>query len=230
MKKMAYVIIVGAAVLGSGLAADAGEGSWRIDTSEEWQGVTREMEGLTVNGGLLSPDGKQGIYRSTLKRYAEKRSPRSLTLTASTAWENWEPTSRKVAPPTLGDAPIFLVKGPQDYWLFGRSIIPRNAKVPPEFKAEPATLEGFDFPLQTTPFEHLFDAPGGLMKGLRGYHAWQSRDMVNWVHHGPVSAEHAKWATTAELVDGKLYLYYDFPNDQDPHLYIDDDLTDGRPG
>lgn len=32
------------------------------------------------------------------------------------------------------------------------------------------------------------------------------------------------------MVDGKLYLYYDFPNDEDPHLYIDEDLTDGKPG
>ena len=54
--------------------------------------------------------------------------------------------------------------------------------------------------------------------------------LVNDVHHGPVSEGFSKWVTTAEMVDGKLYLYYDFPNDQDPHLYIDEDLTDGRPG
>jgi hypothetical protein len=54
--------------------------------------------------------------------------------------------------------------------------------------------------------------------------------MVHWVHHGPVSDQRARWMTTAEFVDGKAYLYYDFPNDADPHLYIDDDLTDGKPG
>jgi hypothetical protein len=36
--------------------------------------------------------------------------------------------------------------------------------------------------------------------------------------------------TTAEYVDGKFYFYYDYPNDQDPHLYIDSDPTDGLPG
>jgi hypothetical protein len=36
--------------------------------------------------------------------------------------------------------------------------------------------------------------------------------------------------TTAEQVDGKTFIYYDFPNDQDPHLFIDEDLTDGKPG
>ena len=40
----------------------------------------------------------------------------------------------------------------------------------------------------------------------------------------------AKWVTTAEQVDGKTFIYYDFPNDQDPHLFIDEDLTDGKPG
>ena len=54
--------------------------------------------------------------------------------------------------------------------------------------------------------------------------------MVHWVHHGPVSDRKAKWTTTAEYADGKLYLYYDFPNDQDPHVYVDDNLFDGKPG
>lgn len=50
------------------------------------------------------------------------------------------------------------------------------------------------------------------------------------VHHGPVTNRVSRWSTTAEQVDGKLYIYYDFPNDQDPHLYIDDNLFDGVPG
>jgi hypothetical protein len=54
--------------------------------------------------------------------------------------------------------------------------------------------------------------------------------MLNWVHHGPVTPGFARWTTTAEQVGGKTYIYYDFPNDQDPHLFIDDDLTDGKPG
>jgi hypothetical protein len=41
--------------------------------------------------------------------------------------------------------------------------------------------------------------------------------MVNWVHHGPVAEKRTRWMTTAEFVDGKAYLYYDFPNDADPH-------------
>ncbi len=210
-------------------AKTKGINSWRIDTAEEWKGAADRIEGLAVEGDLLAPIDKQGLYRSQLQRFDEKRSAQTMTLTASTQWENWEPTTRKVAPPTLGDAPIFLAKGPGDYWLLGRNKAPRKAKGK-KFKPEAATLEGFDVPLQTTPFPHLFDAPGGLQRSLGGYHAWQSHDMVNWVHHGCVTPKHAKWATTAEFVDGKAYIYYDFPNDQDPHLYIDEDLTDGMPG
>ncbi|WP_217447555.1 hypothetical protein [Maribellus comscasis] len=98
------------------------------------------------------------------------------------------------------------------------------------FQGEDTKLEGFGIPLKTTPFEKQFDAPGGQKSGLGGYHAWQSKDMVNWVHHGPVSESFAKWVTTAEYANGKLYLYYDFPNDQDPHVYIDENLNDGVPG
>ena len=54
--------------------------------------------------------------------------------------------------------------------------------------------------------------------------------MKNWVHHGPVTESFSKWVTSAEMVDGNAYIYYDFPNDQDPHVYVDSDLTDGEPG
>ena len=65
---------------------------------------------------------------------------------------------------------------------------------------EDATLDGFDLPLKTTAFENQFDAPGGLEPALGGYHGWQSRDMVNWVHHGPVSDKESRWMTTACLL------------------------------
>ena len=54
--------------------------------------------------------------------------------------------------------------------------------------------------------------------------------MKNWVHHGPVTEGFSRWVTSAEWVDGKAYIYYDFPNDQDPHVYVDNNLFDGLPG
>jgi len=63
-----------------------------------------------------------------------------------------------------------------------------------------------------------------------GYHSWHSKDMKTWEHYGPVSTRINRWVTSAEYVDGKFYIYFDKPNDEDPHLVIDSDLTDGRQG
>ncbi|MFC4991698.1 Ig-like domain-containing protein [Rubritalea tangerina] len=64
-----------------------------------------------------------------------------------------------------------------------------------------------------------------------GYHAWHSTDMVNWTHHGAVTKgpEH-RWVTTAEYMDGKFYIYVDYPNDHTPGLYVDENLKDGQLG
>lgn len=63
-----------------------------------------------------------------------------------------------------------------------------------------------------------------------GYHAWHSTDMKSWEHCGPVTEGGDRWVTSAEYVDGKFYVYYDNPNDEDPHLVIDSDLYDGKAG
>ena len=187
---------------------------------------------------MVTPTAEDSTLQSKLKVFATKRSAKSIVFDQSPIWQNWEPTAN-IGPRNLRDAPVLLTVGPKNYWMFGRyggQPKPKKGKKAekqkpaPAFTAQDATLEGFDVPLKTTPFKNQYDAPGGLTKKLGGYHAWQSRDMVNWVHHGSITEKFAKWMTTAEYVDGKAYFYYDFPNDQDPHLYIDEDLTDGKPG
>lgn len=199
---------------------------WIIETQADWEECMPESEGVEFRDAMAVPTAPSATIRSKIKTFDQKQSPRTLVVSQSPVWDNWE-TVPKIAPKNLGDAPVLLTKGPGDYWIFGRYTNKNPAK---DFTPKEAKLEGFDMPLQTTPWPNQFNAPGGLKKSLGGYHAWQSRDMVNWVHHGPVGKEHAKWMTTAEFVDGKAYLYYDFPNDADPHLYIDEDLTDGIPG
>lgn len=54
--------------------------------------------------------------------------------------------------------------------------------------------------------------------------------MKIWVYYGSVTEKFSAWVTNAEYADGKLYMYYDFPNDQDPHLYFDDNIKEGKPG
>ena len=227
MKRLAYCLFACALLL----QLQANE-AWTIDSQDQWTAALESQDGLNIDNGMAAPAAAKATIRTKVRSFDNKRSAASLTIGQSPLWQNWTPTPR-VGPKNLSDAPVFLSLGPDNYWMFGRYGGIRKkrgqGKSAP-FKPEDATLEGFDIPLKTTPMPNQFNAPGGLKKGKGGYHAWQSRDMVNWVHHGPVTEGFSRWVTTAEQVDGKTYIYYDFPNDQDPHLYIDEDLTDGEPG
>ena len=205
--------------------------SWKIQSQTEWKKNLQSSKGIIIQDNVVSPVEKAGHFKTKLKKFKTKKAPQSLTLNQSPVWQNWEEIPG-IGPSNLGDAPVFLAKGPQDYWMFGRYRHPKPVKGQKvkNFKEEDAQIEGYDILLKTTPDENQFNAPGGLEQGLGGYHAWQSRDMKIWVHHGPVTPGFARWTTTAEQVGGKTYIYYDFPNDQDPHLIIDEDLTDGKPG
>jgi hypothetical protein len=89
------VALVSVTTLTTAQAAPNGETSWRIDTADEWNGAARQIEGLAVEDDLLSPTGKQGLYRSNLQRFEEKRSAQAITLTASTRWDNGKATAKR---------------------------------------------------------------------------------------------------------------------------------------
>jgi hypothetical protein len=206
--------------------------SWVLDSQAEWELDTTDRSEIEFKDGVAIPTGERATLRSTLKKFDTKRSAGSIVFEQSPVWQNWQPITN-LGPSNLSDAPVLLSLGPDNYWMFGRygSGRRRGDKGPlPPFKPDVATLDGFDIPLQTTRLPNQFDAPGGLKPRLGGYHAWQSRDMINWVHHGPITDRFSAWMTSAEYSDGKAYFYYDFPNDQDPHLFIDEDLFDGLPG
>ncbi|CAA6677779.1 MULTISPECIES: hypothetical protein [unclassified Lentimonas] len=223
--KSAVVAASAALFLGS-QAVFADEGAWTIDTQQEWTQNVENQDGLEIADGMASPVAETAILKSRLKSYTEKRRAKSVTVSQSSVWLNWQPV-KNIGPSNLKDAPVFLHMGPGNYWMFGRY---GGAGKKGQGASLPAELEGFEIPLKTTGYANQFDAPGGLEKSKGGYHAWQSKDMENWVHHGPVSDYQGKWLTTAEVVDGKVHFYYDFPNDQDPHLIIDEDLADGQVG
>ena len=201
--------------------------AWIVDSPEEWGNAT-SSSGLRFDEGVAVPTEGQAEYRSALMSFERPRQPLSITIEQSPTWLNWEPIEN-IGPRNLRDAPVLLRLGPQDYWMFGRYGNPQGRDAG-EFVAQPATVEGFDGPLVTTPIKNVFDAPGGLQKSLGGYHAWQSRDMKTWLHHGPVTEQFSRWVTSAEAVDGVVYIFYDYPNDQDPHVYRDANLFDGKPG
>lgn len=209
---------------------------WTIDSAEDWTANIQTATGADVADGSVSPTNKTAKVVTKIHEFDKIRSAESLQVTQSAVWQNWIPTDN-LGPTNLGDAPVLLTVGPKNYWMFGR-YSNRQAKkkkgqkttTAQSFEPEEVTLEGFDMPLQTTRFPNQYNAPGGLKSGRGGYHAWQSRDMKTWIHHGPVTEGFSKWVTSAEWVDGKALIYYDFPNDQDPHVYVDDDLFDGLPG
>jgi hypothetical protein len=164
---------------------------WRVETNTQWVESCAKADGLEVKDGMIVPTAKESVYKSSVRRFKEKRKPTALVISQSPVWHNWQPTEN-LGPSNLRDAPVFLIRGSRDYWIFGRygNVKPkrRKGKKPQPKPAKPfvaadATLEGFDVPLKTTPFPNQYNAPGGLKKGLGGYHAWQSRDMKNWVHH-----------------------------------------------
>ena len=204
---------------------------WSLSTQQEWKAGIESLEGADILNGQVTPREKGAKLRTRLHQADQKKKASSLTIAQSAVWQNWEPIEN-LGPSNLSDAPVLLTIGPNNYWMFGRygGKRKKNTEKQKEFKPATATLQGFDIPLQTTRFPNQFDAPGGLKPGKGGYHAWQSRDMKNWVHHGPVTEGFSKWVTSAEHIDGKTLIYYDFPNDQDPHVYVDEDLFDGEPG
>lgn len=242
-------------ILSSPLAVVCADSAWVVDSQDEWEKATGAQQGLKFSDGLAEPSGEEATFQSALKRFEKKRSVKSITIAQSPAWLNWEETPN-IGTPSMQDAPVLLSLGENNHWMFARYRDPAKKGAAPKkkggankkggaakkkveekvevveeaFVPKEVKLEGFDIKLLSTPIANEFTAPGGLEKNLGGYHAWQSRDMKNWVRHGSITEKFSKWMTTAEYVDGKFQFYYDFPNDQDPHVYVDEDLTDGKPG
>ena len=199
---------------------------WNVKSQAEWESNLAGSDQVEVKDGMVSATADTAIYKSVLKSFEDKRSAKSITINQSTAWLNWEGVEG-MKPKGAGGAPIFMKKAAGDYWFMSSA----NKSLPKAKEgAEPVKLAGFDTLLLPTIEPNQFIAKGGEKTARGGYRAWQSKDMKNWVYHGVVTTAKGAWSTSAEFVDGKAYIYHDYPNDQDPHLTIDSDLTDGLPG
>lgn len=210
----------------SPFASDKAE-SWVIDSHQEWLSQLHPNADILIENGFVSSSEKTVILQSKIMSNSVKKTAKSITIKQSPSWQNWERVEH-LGPQNMADAPILLRRGEDDYWVFARY----DEKLGAGYAKgrEIVSLADYEGPIYETQFENQYDALGGLEPSLGGYHAWQSRDMISWVHHGPVSDYKGRWMTTAEQVGDKTYFYYDFPNDQDPHLIIDDNLTDGKIG
>jgi len=212
--------------------------TWIIDSQQQWQQFVVPSAELEIEEGLATPKSDSVTIRSHIKTLPQKAAPSSIVVTQSPIWQNWQEVP-SVGPRFLNGAPVALALGKNDYWMFGKQIQAHQSKKLQKInqkggaQSEPGQsvkLKGHQAPLITTTNPHEFNAViEGADKDF-GYHAWKSTDMLNWVHYGPVTSSKGKWMTSAEYSDGKFYFYYDFPNDQDPHLVIDDNLFDGKVG
>ena len=167
---MKYCALILSSLLWTG-SLWAGE-SVTIRTQAEWEKAVADSKGVAIKDGTVAPTGKAGQIRTHLQKFDRKQSAKRLILTQSAVWQNWNPIEN-LGPANLNDAPVLLTVGPDNYWMFGRYGSRRGGA----FKAEKATLRGFDMPLLTTRYPNQFDASGGLKPGKGGYHAWQSRDI-----------------------------------------------------
>ena len=151
-------VVCGILVVGCSAVMPVEAVSWETGTAEEWQGHAVSVKGLELSDGVARLQADHGIYRSVVRRFQKKVSATEMLVKQSPEWLNWEPVPA-VGPENLKDAPVAVAMGDQDYWLFGRY---GGGHLRAKFQAEDTTLEGFDIPLKTTPFQNQYDAPGGL--------------------------------------------------------------------
>jgi len=239
-------------------SAKAAGPRWQVSTTEDWQAFIADTNGIKIADGHAIAEKPQVSFTSQLKQFPDPIKLKDIELRQSVEWLNWQPCSlyqpnMKNAPVMISHGPndhwiIAQYRSAEQlveaYQAKVADAKKRNRKPPPPltfsiegFEPEEVTLEGYDEKLVTTPFPNQY-RPAETKADVTdrtyqrawksGYHAWHSRDMINWVHYGPTAA--APTVTTAEYKDGKTYFYYDRPNDRDPHLIIDSDLRDGIPG
>jgi len=178
--------------------------SWLIDSYADWSSAGNVYNKMEITeDGMIEPIAAQAIFKANPIRFTNKRKAKEVVFKQSPVWSNWESVGN-VKPVEARNAPVFLPIADGDYWLFA-AYGGKNRVKPKKFKVNPGEVA---------------EAMGG------GYHAWHSTDMKSWEHVGPISR--SNWVTTAEYTNGKFYIYYDHPNDEDPHLIIDSDLTDGK--
>ena len=186
-----------------------------INDQAEWKAAQGKAENLNIQKGMVKPSADEASFESVVRSFSEKKKLNSIVFKQSPVWDNWEQID-DITPPGLGNAYVFLPVAPGDYYVFAT------------FKGEqPKYPKGLD-KKEKRKFKQQWLKDNPQKASEKGYHAWHSSDLKDWKHLGPVCK--SNWVTTAEYADGKFYIYYDEPNDQDPHLMIDSDLTDGVEG
>jgi len=72
--------------------------------------------------GIASPEVADGTLRTKMHRFDSKQSAATVRISQSPIWQNWSPI-KNLGPSNLGDAPVMLSMGPDNYWMFSRDMI-----------------------------------------------------------------------------------------------------------
>jgi mono/diheme cytochrome c family protein len=181
--------------------------SWVVDSQADWTAARGAAENVKLADGFAEPKADKASFQSVVRTFPTKRKLSSVVFEQSPVWDNWEQID-DITPQGAGNAYVFLPVAPGNYYFFATRTWPK-----------------MEYPEGLARNKRAAFRQEWNKKHPRGYHAWHSTDLKDWKHLGLVCP--SSCMTTAEYADGKFYLYYDNPNDENPHLIIDDDLTDG---
>ena len=175
---------------------------WNIDSQMEWLQAIGSGP-YSISNGTAGPTTSNAVFESVVQQFVQKQRFENLTFKQTPDWVGGQWIGQgELGPESTTDAPVVLSIGPGDYWYFNRR--------------------------------------SGSGREYNGFH---STDMQNWTHVGnvmgtdgtnPNGAPEYEWTTTAEFKAGvggardQILLYYDAPNDHDPHVMSIDIIAPGQ--
>ena len=89
MKK--YLTIVVIFISSAAVATIAAEQTWTIDSQSDWQTNVETQSSLELKEGMASPTETIASYQSKLRRFSDKVSTKSLTISQSPVWGSADP-------------------------------------------------------------------------------------------------------------------------------------------
>ena len=92
MKKLPVILSVGLMLCLASFPClgKKNKSSLLLNSTSDWKKNAQKIDGLSVEKGVLAPDGESGVYRSKLVSFTSKRAAKSIELSCSPIWENWE--------------------------------------------------------------------------------------------------------------------------------------------
>ena len=173
---------------------------------------------------------KTATVRTKLGKFDAKRSATTLTITQSPIWQNWIPIEN-LGPSNLRDAPVLADDGDRTTTGCSAATAAENRagrkarrrppqpavrapRLPPWMASTcPAPDDSVSEPVQCS---RRTQARQGRIPRL----AEPRHDQLGAPRSGD-RRDSRNGSPARSMIDGVAHIYYDFPNDQDPHVYVD---------